>query len=107
MPEPAEPAIQSQALTANLKETAGAVHVDPRFAPLAAIVARQPGLSAKMDALLHEVSHPFRNWQLIIPELRSYALKNVGVYRDHELGPEAFSLFTDIFFTALAESSSA
>ena len=26
--------IQSQALSANLKETAGTVHVDPRFAPL-------------------------------------------------------------------------
>ena len=105
MPVPAEPAIQSQALTANLKETAGAVHVDPRYAPLTAIVARQPGLAAKMDALLHEVSHPFRNWPLIIPELRSYAMKNVGAYRDHEQGPEAFSLFCDIFFTALGEAA--
>ena len=97
--------IQSQALSANLKETAGTVHVDPRFAPLRDIVGRQPGLLAKIDALLHEVSHPFRNWKLIIPELRSYVLKNVNIYRDHEKGPEAFALFVGIFFDALVESA--
>ena len=97
--------IQSQALSANLKETAGTVHVDPRFAPLRDIVGRQPGLLAKIDALLHEVSHPFRNWKLIIPELRSYVLKNVNIYRDHDKGPEAFALFVGIFFDALVESA--
>ena len=69
------------------------------------IVGRQPGLLAKIDALLHEVSHPFRNWKLIIPELRSYVLKNVNIYRDHEKGPEAFALFVGIFFDALVESA--
>ena len=104
MSEPQTP-IQSQALTANLKETAGEVHVAPRFAPLKDIVGRQPGLLAKIDSLLHEVSHPFHNWKMIIPELRSYVLKNLNIYRDHEQGPEAFSLFVDIFFTALLESA--
>ena len=97
--------IQSQALTANLKETAGEVQVDPRFAPLKDIVSRQPGLLAKIDNLVHEVSHPFHNWKMIIPELRSYVLKNLHIYRDHEQGPEAFSLFVDIFFQALLESA--
>lgn len=97
--------IKSQALEANLQETAGEVHVDPRYAPLAEIVARQPGLAAKMDTLLHEISHPYRNWKLIIPELRSFVLKNINLYRDHELGPAAFTLFTDIFFSALLESA--
>ena len=101
----ASPAIQSKALEANLQETAGEVQVDPRFAPLKEIVSRQPGLAAKIDTLLHEVSHPYRNWKMIIPELRSFVLKNINIYRDHEQGPAAFSLFVDIFFTALLESA--
>ena len=101
----ASPMIKSQALEANLQETAGEVHVDPRYAPLTEIVGRQPGLASKIDTLLHEVSHPYRNWKLIIPELRSFVLKNINLYRDHELGPEAFALFTDIFFAALLESA--
>ena len=99
------PPLNSKALQANLQETAGEVHIDARFTPLQEIVSRQQGLSSKIHSLLHEVSHPYHNWKLIIPELRSYVLKNINIYRDHELGPQSFSLFIDIFFEALIESA--
>ncbi len=97
-------AIQSDALRANLQETAGEVIIDPRYQPLRDIVSRYQGLTGKLDHLLYEISHPYRNWQMIIPELRSFVLKNLQHYRRHEQGPAAFALFTSIFFQALEDS---
>jgi len=96
--------LASDALKANLRETAGPVVINPMYAPLQEIVSRYQGLSVKLEALLYEISHPYRNWKLIIPELRAFALKNLNHYRDHERGPEAFTLFTGIFFEALKDS---
>lgn len=98
------PDIESGALKANLQETAGQVVIDKAFFPLQEIVSRFQGLSVKLEGLLYEVSHPYRNWQLIIPELRAFVLKNLNHYRTHEQGPEAFALFTGIFFEALEDS---
>ena len=103
--EPSPLPLASDALKANLAETAAPVVIDPAFAPLREIVARFQGLSAKLDSLLYEISHPYRNWKLIIPELRAFVLKNLNHYRDHDRGPEAFSLFTAIFFDAIRDSS--
>ena len=97
--------LDSDALKANLQETAAAVSIDPAYAPLQEIVSRFQGLSTKLETLLYEISHPYRNWKMIIPELRSFVLKNINIYRDHEQGPAAFSLFVDIFFNALLESA--
>ena len=105
LPESAPPPIASDALKANLRETSGEVVISSSYAPLQEIVSRFQGLSVKLQALLYEISHPFRNWKLIIPELRAFTLKNLNHYREHEQGPEAFTLFTGIFFEALRESS--
>ena len=96
--------LASDALKANLRETAGPVVINPLYTPLQEIVSRFQGLSVKLEALLYEISHPYHNWKLIIPELRAFALKNLSHYRDHERGPEAFSLFMGIFFDALKDS---
>lgn len=95
----------SDALKANLLETAAPVVVRPELALLRGIVCRFQGLLGKIDTLLYEISHPYRNWKLIIPELRAFVLKNLNHYRDHEQGPEAFTLFMSIFFDALKDSS--
>jgi len=104
MTTPQEPVLQSDALKANLQETAGKVEIHPRFRLLQDIVSRFQGLSTKLENLLYEISHPYRNWQLIIPELRAFVLKNLNHYRKHDQGPEAFSLFTGIFLEALNDS---
>ncbi len=95
----------SDALKANLRETAGPVVINPKYTPLQDIVSRFQGLSVKLESLLYEISHPYHNWKLIIPELRAFVLKNNNHYCDHECGPEAFSLFMGIFFDALKDSS--
>lgn len=103
--EPCPLPLASDALKANLRETAAPVVISPRYALLREVVCRFQGILGKLDALLYEISHPYHNWKLIIPELRAFALKNLNHYRDHEQGPEAFTLFTTIFFDALKDSS--
>ncbi|MBM9616291.1 phosphoenolpyruvate synthase [Desulfobulbus rhabdoformis] len=95
----------SDALKANLRETAAPAVINPAYELLRDVVSRFQGILGKLDALLYEIGHPYRNWKLIIPELRAYVLKNCNHYRDHEQGPEAFSLFMSIFFDALKDSS--
>ena len=99
------PPLSSDALKANLLETAAPVVVDPAFSLLRGIVGRFQGIQGKLDSLLYEISHPYHNWALIIPELRAFVLKNCNHYRDHEQGAEAFTLFMNIFFDALKDSA--
>jgi pyruvate, orthophosphate dikinase len=94
----------SDALRANLEETAGEVIVDPVFDPLREVVRNYQGLAGKLDLLLLEVHHPYRNWGFVVPDLRAFVLKNMSHYLSHELGPECFGLFTRIFLEALADA---
>ncbi len=97
--------LESDALQANLLETAtSAVVIDESLRSLVDIVVKFQGLSARLEKLLYEISHPFRNWQMIIPELRSFVLKNLKYFYGHERGVQAFTLFTSIFWEALVDS---
>ncbi|MDW7772377.1 MAG: PEP/pyruvate-binding domain-containing protein [Desulfobulbaceae bacterium] len=95
--------LKSDALKANLEETAGEVVLNPAFAPLLEAVAGFQGLSSKLENLLYEISHPYRNWKFIIPELRAFVLKNMSHYLRHAQGPECFGLFSTIFLEALED----
>ncbi|MDH3330032.1 MAG: phosphoenolpyruvate synthase, partial [Desulfobulbaceae bacterium] len=95
--------IKSDALRVNLEETAGEVVVDPVFSPLLEVVKGYQGLSNKLDNLLYEISHPYRNWKFIIPEIRAFVLKNMTHYQRHVKGPECFGLFCRIFLEALED----
>ncbi|MCI5223150.1 MAG: hypothetical protein D3924_10860 [Candidatus Electrothrix sp. AR4] len=98
------PEFKSKALEANKEETASTVEIPVRFKLLQDIVGRYQGLASKLDHLLYEISHPYRNWQMIIMELRPFVLKNFNHYRRNEQGPECFALFTEIFLEALRDS---
>ncbi|WP_417912958.1 PEP/pyruvate-binding domain-containing protein [Candidatus Electronema sp. TJ] len=98
------PPIASKALEANFQQTASTVAISPRYAPLREAVARYQGLSSRLEHLLYEISHPYRNWQLIISELRPFVLKNISHYLGHPQGPDCFALFGSIFLEALKDS---
>ncbi len=99
-----EGAIESDALRANLLETAGQVVIDDELLVLLEVVEQFKGLHSTLEKLLYEVCHPFRNWRLVLPQLRSFVLKNSNHYTAHEKGPEALRLFSGLFFDALRES---
>ena len=99
-----EVAIQSDALEANLLETAGNVEIDPQLVLLLDVVEKYRGIHTRLESLLYEICHPFRNWNLLVPQLRSFVLKNCTYYTKHEKGPEAFELFAGLFLDAIEES---
>ncbi|MBT8359577.1 MAG: phosphoenolpyruvate synthase, partial [Deltaproteobacteria bacterium] len=97
--------INSDALKANLLETAEKVEIRPDLQVLLAIVVKYRGIHKNLENLLYEVCHPYRNWNLITPLLRSFVLKNFSHYLKHEQGPDALELFSGLFFEALEDSS--
>lgn len=100
--------LESDALKANLAETAaaaGEVVIDAELQLLLEIVAGYRGIHSNLEHLLYEICHPYRNWALLIPQLRSFCLKNSVYYQRHERGPEAFTLLAGLFLRALEDST--
>jgi pyruvate,orthophosphate dikinase len=94
----------STALKANLRETAVEdVQINPRFFVLREPVNSYGGILKALNKLLHELHHPYRNWRLILPELRSFVLKNTARYINHPQGPRCAYLFVSLFLEALVD----
>ncbi len=96
--------IESDALKANLLETAESVVIDPDLMPLLEMVKKYKGIHTSLESLLYEICHPFRNWNLILPLLRSFVLKNSNHFIRHEQGPLAVELVAGLFFEAITDS---
>ncbi|MBF0190080.1 MAG: phosphoenolpyruvate synthase [Magnetococcales bacterium] len=95
---------ESDALRANLALTAvEQVVIDPRLTLLLEVVQGFAGILKDLERLLRELNHPFRNWLLILPELKGFVLKNAIRYSAHPRGPECFSLFGEFFLQAVEE----
>ncbi|MBU0908122.1 MAG: phosphoenolpyruvate synthase, partial [Proteobacteria bacterium] len=95
----------SSALKANLLETAVTdVTIDPAKLALLDLVKDFKGIHNNLYDLLYEIHHPYRNWNLIIPKLRTFVLKNVALFCRSNKGPEAFSIFCGIFLQAIDET---
>ncbi len=103
-PVSAAPTLNSSALSANLDQTrVGTITIDPAHEVLREVVREYKGILDALDRLLLELNHPFRNWVLILPELKGYVLKNVGIYLRHDRGPECLVLFYRWFGQAQRE----
>jgi pyruvate,orthophosphate dikinase len=97
---------ESDALRINLEETAvDRVAVDPKYEVLRAAVADYRGILRTLDTLLFELNHPFKNWEIILPELRAFALRNFTSYARHPKGPQAIAVIIDVFLDAVMNSS--
>jgi pyruvate,orthophosphate dikinase len=95
----------SEALRRNLEETAvEGLIIDPRYQILQEVVKDYRGLRKTVDGLLFELNHPYRNWQVILPELRSFALKNLEFYVRHPKGHLAVECIIQVFLDAMATS---
>jgi pyruvate,orthophosphate dikinase len=97
--------IQSKALEINLARTQVDVTIDPCYSSLQEVVSGYHGLLERMDALLREVSHPYKNWQIIIDGARTFALDYFHLFRGHDSGPEAVRQLMHIFCQALETSA--
>lgn len=96
----------SDALKANLQETAvDNVTIADKHLLLCEVVKEYRGIHKNIEELLLEISHPYRNWNLLLPRLRAFVLKNSQLYCRSEQGPAAFHQFTSIFFQVIEEST--
>lgn len=96
----------SDALRINLEETAvDRVAIDPKYQVLRETVADYRGILRTLDNLLFELNHPFKNWEIILPELRTFSLKNFSSYSRHPKGPQAIALIIEIFLDAAVNST--
>ncbi len=100
------PRIKSQALEANLAESRVEVVIDPRYRVLGEVMSRYYGLAESVNGFLRELSHPYRNWKVVLAEARRYALDYVHVLRAHPRGPEAAGMLGEVFLQAAAEAKS-
>jgi len=103
--DPSQELFDSDALRINLEETAvEQVAVDPKYRVLQETVAGYRGILKSLDTLLYELNHPYKNWEIILPELRGFALKHFSSYSRHPKGSQAVALMIDIFMDALLNS---
>jgi pyruvate,orthophosphate dikinase len=101
--DPSKVLLESEALRRNLQETAVRdLVIDPKYRVLQEVVEHYRGLRKTVDSLVFELNHPFRNWRVILPELRGFALKNFASYGSHPGGPKAVELILEVFLEALA-----
>jgi len=93
--------IDSDALKANIDRYRIEVTIDPKYAPLQAVMSQYYGIMEGFNAFLIELSHPYRNWPFIIQEIRGYSLDYFHLLKSHSQGVKAAGLLVDIFIEAL------
>ncbi|MGB8721055.1 MAG: pyruvate, phosphate dikinase, partial [Desulfobacterales bacterium] len=96
--------IQSQALEVNLASYHVEVAIDPRYAPLQAVMSKYFGLMEGVNVFLKELSHPYKNWQFIVSEARLYTLDYFHLINRHDQGDAAARLYVEIFLEAIGAS---
>ena len=96
---------QSKALEVNLAISRVPVTLDPKYDLLLKIISPYHGLVERLKTFLKECCHPYRNWQFVIDEGRSFALNNFYIFKEHPQGPEGVRLFMDIFLEAATQSA--
>jgi len=96
--------MESKALEVNLARTRVDVTVDNRYEILLKVMGEYYGVKQGLQTFLKEICHPYKNWQYIVKEARSYALNYFHILKTHPKGPEAAKLYFDIFFQAIDSS---
>lgn len=95
----------SKALEVNIATSRVKVTVDRKYITLKEIMSKYYGMREGLQTFLEELCHPYKNWDFIVQEARSYCLNYFHVIKSHPDGPEAAWLYIDIFFQALESSA--
>jgi len=98
--------IKSKALEVNLASYHVDVAIDERYLVLRDVMSKYHGLMERFDTFLKELSHPYKNWQFIVKEARTFSLDYFRQLQNHDKGPAAAELYAGIFSSAVKASSS-
>ena len=94
-------AIKSKALEVNIADYHVDVSIDPKYAALQEAMSKYYGIMEGLSVFLKELSHPYKNWQFIVNEARSYSLDYFHLIKTHPRGDEAARLLIGIFQDAI------
>ena len=93
--------IKSKALESNIADYHVDVSIDPKYAALQEAMSKYYGIMEGLGTFLKELSHPYKNWQFIVNEARSYSLDYFHLLKTHPRGDEAAKLLIGIFQDAI------
>ena len=96
---------QSDALKVNLKETeVKQLRIDEKYTVLREAVSEYKGVLRAVDSLLFELHHPFKNWNALVNDLRSFALKNFNTYIRSPQGIGASRVLLETFLDMIEKA---
>ncbi len=94
----------SKALEVNIKTSRVDVIIREEYSVLREAMSRYPGILDNLKIFVTELCHPYKNWEFIAKEARTYSLDYFHLLKEHPEGPEAARLFIDIFLQTIMES---
>jgi len=97
--------IKSKALEANIATYHVEVEISPAYELLQEIMSEYYGIMEGFTTFLKELSHPYKNWEFIVAEAKTYALSYFHLVKRHPEGCRAAQLYVDIFHAALASDT--
>jgi len=92
--------VESRALEVNIADYHVDVSIDEKYAILQDVMSKYYGILEGLNTFLKELSHPYKNWQFIVKEARSYSLDYFHLLKNHPRGSDAAGLLVDVFFDA-------
>ncbi len=77
----------SRALEVNLADYRVDVTIDPKYRVIQEVMSRYFGLQKSLDTFLKELCHPYKNWQFIVHEARTFSLGHFYDLKNRSEGP--------------------
>ena len=106
MPDhPAPSAGETRALDTNLAQTAVEVVIPSEHLVLLDISSGWYGIRRGTEELLREVHHHYASWPQTLADVHRRATSDFHYYNRHERGPEALSVYCDIYAKILEEAT--
>jgi pyruvate, orthophosphate dikinase len=99
--------IDSAALEANIRDHSVEVTIDSKYSTLQEVMSGYYGLLNELNNFLEELSHPYRNWGVIVKDARRYSLDYFHLLTSHPQGPKAANIYVDIFNIAIEHAKKA
>src|SRR5512135_3439848 len=96
--------MSSKALQVNLADYRVDVTIDPRYRVIQEVMSKYFGLQKELDIFLKEICHPYKNWQFIVHEARTFSLGYFYDLRTEPKGPEAVRLYIEIALEAVEKA---
>jgi pyruvate,orthophosphate dikinase len=91
----------SKAFQVNLDKYRVDVTIDTKYHVIQDVMSKYYGLQKALNTFLEELCHPYKNWQFIVSEARTFSLGYFYDLKTHPKGQEATRLYVEIAIEAI------